>query len=155
MEKNNPKAREKALNYAFLLLKFRPRSKHEISTRLNKKKFDPLIIDNVLKFLEEKNFINDEDFTKAWISYRIKSDFGLRRIKLELKQKGIAKDLVEQLAVEQFKGYSEKSIIEALAKKRLKRMKGLELKKKRQRLYGFLLRRGFSQTKVIEVINDL
>ena len=71
---------QKAKNYAFLLLKFRPRSEKEISERLKRKKFDTAVIRETILFLKEKSFVDDSYFAKVWLESRIKRPLGLRKL---------------------------------------------------------------------------
>ena len=146
---------QKAKAYAFLLLKFRLRSEKEIVERLKKKKFAPEVIDQTVSFLKSKSFIDDGLFAKAWVDSRLKKPFGLNRVVRELRIKGITEEII-QGQVNCFKeDYPEKEIVFALAKERSKRFKGVEPQKARQRLYGYLLRRGFSVDTVIDAIDKL
>jgi regulatory protein len=145
--------REKARNYAFLLLKFRPRSEQEIRQRLQRKNYDPQIIRETLIFLKEHNFIDDHAFTDAWINYRLKRPFGLRRIEQELRLKGIEKGLIQEKISQAKKGYCELETVEKLARERLKKLKNIEPQKARARIYAYLMRRGFSPDAITEAVN--
>lgn len=140
----------KARDYAFLLLKFRLRSEKEIRERLIRKKFDIAVINEVVKFLKARNFIDDNVFAKTWIESRLKKPLGIRRLKQELNAKGIDSSIIEENAQELTKDYSEAEIVERIAKGRLNRLKKIEPQKAKMRLYGWLLRRGFSP----EIISD-
>jgi len=146
---------QRAKNYAFLLLKFRLRSEKEIYQRLKKKKFPENIIQETLFFLRDKKFIDDIFFAKTWIESRLKKPLGLRRIKIELRQKGIDKEIIDSQLSEIKKGYSEQEIVIKTAQQRLNKLKGIEPIKAKSRVYGYLLRRGFSPEIVIDVLNQL
>ena len=146
---------QKARNYAFLVLKFRPRSEKELYERLKKKKFDESVIKDTLSFLKEKRFIDDNYFAQAWIESRLKKPLGLRRIEQELKQKGIDKEIIQAQIQAAREGYCEEGIVLKLAQERLVKLRGLEPKKSRQRIFGYLLRRGFSPEIIIETVNQL
>lgn len=154
-KRRNTDSLQKAKNYAFLLLKFRLRSEKEIYARLKKKKFDDRIIKETLLFLKDKGFINDNYFAKAWIESRIKRPLGLRRIKEELRLKGIDKDIIDSQLGEILKGYSEEEIVAEITKKKFDKLKGVEPQKAKRRLYAYLLHRGFSPEIVIDVLNQL
>lgn len=152
MRKIDPASTEDARAYCFLLLKFRQRSRKELEQRLKNKKFNPGIINKTLAFLQEKGFINDEAFTAAWVNSRLKVPLGLNRIKQELNLKGVAPDIIAAALAEAKKDYSEGETLRRVIKQRRDRLKGLGPKKIRQRLYGYLLRRGFSADIIIEAI---
>ncbi|MCK9571842.1 MAG: recombination regulator RecX, partial [Candidatus Omnitrophica bacterium] len=86
---------EKARAYAFLLLKFRLRSAKELEQRLKQKGFSEQLSRETVKFLQDKEFIDDRVFARGWVSSRLKRPFGLRRIKQELLQKGLDKEIIE------------------------------------------------------------
>ncbi len=146
---------QRAKNYAFLLLKFRLRSEKEIYQRLKKKKFPEGIIQETLFFLRDKKFIDDNFFAKTWIESRLKKPLGLRRIKIELRQKGIDKEIIDSQLSEIKKGYSEQEIVIKTAQQRLNKLKGIEPIKAKSRVYGYLLRRGFSPEVIIDTINQI
>lgn len=145
---------QKARNYAFLLLKFRPRSEKELYQRLKKKKIDEAIIKETLSFLKDKNFIDDNYFAKAWIESRLKKPFGLRRIKEELRFKGIDKEIISRTIEELSVNYSEEEAVLKVAKAKLDKLKGIAPDKAKRRVFDYLLRRGFSADIIIEVINQ-
>jgi regulatory protein len=151
----DPQQKQKALNYAFLLLKFRLRSEKELYERLRKKKFDERIIRNALSFLKEKGFINDNYFAKAWIEWRIKKPLGIRKIKEELKLKGIDKEIIDSQIRKIKEIYREEDIVSKLAGLRISKLKGVEPYKAKQRVYAYLIRRGFSPDIVMDVVSQL
>jgi regulatory protein len=145
---------EKAKNYAFLLLKFRLRSEKELYERLKRKNFELNIINQTLSFLKDKCFIDDRLFAKNWIEWRLRKPLGLRRLKQELKIKGIDKEIIDKELEDLKKNYSEEDIVSGLAKQRFQKLRGVEPNKAKQRVFGYLLRRGFSPDIVIDVLNQ-
>ena len=146
---------QNAKRYAFLLLKFRPRSEKEVRERLIRKKFPGNIIEKTVSFLKEKNFLNDRLFAAAWIDYRINKPLGLRRLKRELNSKGIDKEIISRCIEEIKKDYSEDAVVEQIAREKLVRLKGIDRRKAKIRTYAYLLRRGFSPYVIIEVMNRI
>jgi len=146
---------QKARNYAFLLLKFRLRSEEEIRQRLRKKKFDSLVIEETLSFLKAKGFIDDHYFAKAWVESRIKKPLGIRRLKVELKMKGIDNAIIDSCINAIRENYSEEDIIGQLVKERLKKVNGIDPQKAKARIYAYLLRRGFSPGVIMDTLNHL
>ena len=94
----------KAKNYSFLLLKFRPRSEGELTLRLKRKKFDEKVIRATIAFLKEKRFLNDNEFARAWIDYRLKKPLGFRLIQQELRRKGVDKKIIEEQLLSALEG---------------------------------------------------
>lgn len=152
---NKSEAIYKARQYAFLLLKFRPRSTQEICARLKKKKFAPQTIQETIFFLEDKDFLNDRDFAKSWMEFRLKKPFGLRRIKEELNLKGIDPEIIDETIAEIKKDYTEEDIVAGLAQARWSKLKGIDSQKAKQRIFGYLMRRGFSPEVVVNALGQL
>ena len=148
VSQNNP---EKARSYAFLLLKFRLRSEHELRVRLKQKGFSEDLAADTVSFLKDKEFIDDRVFAKGWVSSRLKRPLGLRKIELELMQKGIAKEIIQDALGQASRQYFESQIVSQLARQRFSRLKGIEPLKAKARVYGYLMRRGFSP----DVVNDI
>lgn len=154
--KNNIDSFQKAKNYAFLLLKYRLRSEKEICIRLKKKKFDQTIIKEALSFLKDNNFINDNYFAKTWIESRLSKSIGLRRLKNELRIKGIDKEIIDSQISQIKNGYCEQDIVTKIAHERFNKLQHrIEPQKAKRRIYAYLLRRGFSPEVVIDAINQL
>lgn len=147
---------EKAREYAFLLLKFRLRSENELASRLRQKKFPEEIIRDTICFLKDKQFIDDRIFAKGWVASRLKRPFGLRRIRQELVQKGLGKEIIEETFAAQAKeGYDEGSIARQLAEQRFSKLKSIEPLKAKARVYAYLMRRGFSPDIAGDIVKGL
>jgi regulatory protein len=145
---------DKVKAYAFFLLKFRPRSEDEIRARLKKKRFDAKIIEETLSFLKEKGFIDDAYFARVWVESRIRKPLGIRRLKQELKLKGIDSGIIESQISEIKKSYPEDKIVSRLVEEKLDRLKGIDPQKAKKRVYSWLLRRGFSPEIIITAISN-
>ncbi|MBU0547676.1 MAG: recombination regulator RecX [Candidatus Omnitrophica bacterium] len=148
----SPKVSEKAKEYAFLLLKFRLRSEKELVQRLKQKGFSEELSRDTVNFLKDRQFIDDRVFAKGWVASRLKRPFGLRRIKQELVQKGLDKEIIEETFVQAKEDYDEGSIVKRLAEQRFSKLKGIEPIKAKQRVYAYLMRRGFSSDLVSNVV---
>ena len=141
---------EKYYNNSLRFLSFRPRSEKEIRDNLKKKKALPLVIEKIINKLKDKNFLNDEEFTKWWVEQRTKfQPKSLRVIKIELKQKGISQDLIGSIIQNDLERAKE------LVRKKLPRYQNLDKNKLYQKLGGFLARRGFDYETIKESIDGL
>jgi regulatory protein len=120
-----------------------------------RKKFDSSVAEETLAFLKEKRFIDDNEFARAWTESRVKKPLGIRRLKTELLIKGIDKGIIDRQLKEITDRYPEEKIVSQVAAERLRKLKGYDPQKARQRVYAYLLRRGFSPETVIDVLNNL
>lgn len=145
---------QKARDYAFLLLKFRQRSVKELYSRLKKKNFSEEVSRKTISFLIEKGFIEDSSFARSWIESRLKRSLGLRRIRNELRLKGIEEALIETEIAAIKKNYREDQVVKKIAQERFTKLKGVEPQIAKRRLYAYLLRRGFSPEIIIDALNQ-
>ncbi len=147
-----PDAFDKARNYAYRLLSYRPRSKKEIIGRLAKRRFSRETITAVVNYLSELNYINDSEFACAWVRNRVSTKpMGIFLLKQELKEKGISNEVIEGAIEAVGKGYDEYRIAKGLFLSRSRIYSHLDRTTSRRRIYGYLKRRGFSS----EVISKL
>ena len=86
----------KARNYAMGLLTGRDYSRAELATKLNKRFDNHSAIDEVLQRLADEGLQSDERFAEAFVRSRILRGHGLTRIRQDIRQKGIADELVGQ-----------------------------------------------------------
>jgi len=145
----------KAKRTVLYLLKYRARSRKEILDRLKRKNFSQNTIDQVLDYCNKFDLIDDEAFASSWMNSRLRKPLGLRRISFELKIKGISDEIIQQSKDKIRENYNEYETVSDLAKDKFKKLKNLEPNKAKSRVYGFLLRRGFSPDIVNEVISQL
>ncbi len=153
-EKNEERLR-KAQQVVYRLLKFRLRSSKELQSKLSEKKFSSSIIKQTIQHFKDLQLINDHTFAQQWISSRLKKPFGVNRIRLELKDKGISPDIIEEALKESTDMYEELAIVTELARYRASKYKNDDPQKIKQRVYGYLLRRGFSTNSIIKAIKTL
>jgi regulatory protein len=134
------------------LFKFRIRSEHEIRAKLKEKGFPHEIIEQAVAFFTKCEMLNDTIFAKAWIGSRLNKPMGLRRIKQELKEKGIADEIIASELTAAKSDYDESEAVKEVIKRRLRMYQGLDPIKKKRRLEGYLLRRGFSTETIYKIL---
>lgn len=129
------KAYERALNYATI----RPRSVREVQQYCQRKKWPPQDCAAIIQKLVAHGYVNDHNFARAWVQNRAMGNKTSRRkLVLELKQKGIAEDIVRGvLATDEFDEQAALKMF--IAKKR----KLLRYANDNQKLMQYLARQGF------------
>ena len=136
----------RCLNAAVHYLSYRPRSESEIRERLQRRGFDGDSIEAVVAKLKEQGLVNDMAFAQFWKGNRESfSPRSQRLTKLELRRKGVATNIIDQVVDEV--DDADNAYRAALSKAR-----GLPLSDYqgfRRRLGDYLKRRGFGY----EVIN--
>ncbi|MDP3580850.1 MAG: regulatory protein RecX [Ignavibacteria bacterium] len=147
----------KARDSAFRFLGLRLHSTSELKLKLQKKKHQQEIIEKVLTYLAEKNYLNDEEFAKQFVAERIKrKKVGIGKLTAELMKKGIKRELIKEnlLDIDQEK-YLENAT-EIAQKKLLQiRKKETEERKISAKLYSFLAGKGYESDLIRKVITKL
>ena len=144
-----------ARNYIYRLLKIRFRSEKEVRDKLRQKGFSEPTVDEAAGYFKGIDLVNDRQFARKWIAWRLAKPFGLKRIKLELKEKGIAPELIEEELLETKSDYSEEEIVARLAQRRAAKHTGVPREKMKQRVYGYLMRRGFNPAAVFKAVKNI
>jgi regulatory protein len=137
---------EKYLNLTYRYLSIRNRSVKEIRDYLTKKKAEPEVIERMIALLSEQKFLNDENFARAWVLSRARfRPRGKQLLKIELQQKGIAKDIIEKiLSEEQEDVPDELTQATRLIERRIEKLQDAPRQEVYQKVGSFLARRGFS-----------
>ncbi|MCX5668280.1 MAG: regulatory protein RecX [Candidatus Omnitrophica bacterium] len=152
----NDKAKTRARNNAYALLRQRPRSVYEIRSRLKLKGYDDALIGDVLASLERAGELNDERFARFWVESRMHMNpAGDVVLKHELKRNGISDSIIEAVLTEKAEKYDEYEIAFSMAKDRFERLKKLDRRKATKRIYDLLLRRGFKYETVSRIIEEI
>jgi regulatory protein len=142
---------ERAFDRALNLLSYRPRSAAELSRRLQQADFSPAAVKAALCRLESLGLVDDLAFARYWVKNR--EDFrprGRRMLRWELRQKGIPSTTIDQV----LESLSEADSALRLARKRGSRLRRLDEATFRQRLSGYLARRGFPYAIVADAVRQ-
>ena len=131
------------------------KTEKEVIEKLREKGYGENAINKSIEFLKEYNFINDINYTKAYIKDKLNS-FGSQKIKYNLIQKGIAKEIVEE-ALDDSNKDNERNTAFNLAKKKLDVIKKKESDnyKISGKLYRYLMSRGYGYDIVNEVVKEV
>lgn len=131
-------AREKCLR----LLSRRPYSRGELRERLQTTGMAGPAIEEVLAGLEQAGLLDDEDFARSWVASRkAAGGAGRRKLRWELRRKGVDRQLVERILDEELDEETELRAAVALAQKRVAG-RGAD-REVLSRLRRYLLGRGF------------
>ena len=134
---------EEARNKALSFLEVRPRSEREVRERLAQKKYPQEIIDQVMTRLGDVKLVDDRDFAKFWVENR--EGFkprSKRALQYELRQKGVSSEEITRAV----KKVDERDSAYRAAHSKALRYKELDAQAFREKLSGFLARRGFDYT---------
>lgn len=121
-----------------------------------KKSFSEDTIRDTVFFLKDKNYINDREFAKSWVQNRIAlKSVGRSLLKYELRQKGIDKQIIEDVIEEAAGNFNEEQQVLQLALVKKEKFADVEPQKAKKRIVDFLKRRGFSTSVIFDTIREL
>lgn len=149
----------KATEAALSLLEVRARATREIITRLKQKGYEEDVIVKVVEKLTRLELLNDAQFAAQWVEAKTRvggnRPMGKRRISQELYQKGVARDEITE-AVERVTAEDELELARSAAQKKLRCVptERNALQAERQKLMGFLQRRGFGWETVKQIVRE-
>lgn len=130
----------RCLETALRYLSYRPRSESETMERLHRRGFDDSSVEAVIAKLKEQGLVDDMAFARFWKDNR--ESFSPRSqwlTKLELRQKGVADDIIDQVV--ETVNDDDSAYRAALSKARSLPLS--DYLSFRRRLGGYLKRRGF------------
>jgi regulatory protein len=144
-------AHEVAYQRVLKLLGYRSRSTHEVRKNLRDHNVPEEVIAGVLERLRRSRLVDDERFAQAWIENRSEYRPRSRRaLAMELRQKGITDEVIKQTLEEAAR--EDEDLAYQAALKQSRKLKEMEWPEFRQKLSGFLARRGFSYEVVAPVV---
>ncbi|MDW7675561.1 MAG: regulatory protein RecX, partial [Bacillota bacterium] len=87
---------KKALTKVFRYLTIQDRSSFEVTAYLLRKGYEDSIVKNVVAYLVEKKYINDQQYAARLVKNKADTrKYGIRKIKAFLYAKGINYDIIE------------------------------------------------------------
>lgn len=147
------KARESALN----LLSYRPRTAAELRLRLARKQYPEELVEACVSELVEKGLVDDGAFAESFVRDRVRfKPRGRRRLAQELRAKGVDAETARE-AIGEVMEREETSELE-LAREAMRKWApraGEDPRKAKQRLYGFLARRGFGGDTLRQILDEV
>ena len=140
-----PRAKQKALS----LLKVMDHTEAELRRKLSRNEYPSFVIDQVIYYVSEYGYLNDERYASAYIRAKMGST-SKRMIQMKLSEKGISKELFDRIYQEEHEELEEDPEIKAIKKLIDKRTKGLpcETMEEKQKIMAYLFRKGFPTEKI-------
>ena len=126
----------KVLNY----LSYRPRSRAEVVTYLQRRDLPESEIEAVANRLERAGLLDDEAFAQFWVENRERfRPRGLRALRYELRIKGISSEIIEQAVA----SVDVSAGAYRAASKKARQLRHADRQTFHRKLIGYLARRGF------------
>jgi regulatory protein len=152
-ELRNKDAIVKAVDHAANILSYRPQSTQEIRQKLSKKDYEEAVIEAAIERMNQMGYLDDLAFARFWIESRSRSKpLGKQALRYELRQKGIADNLIRELLDELV---DESAAAYQAAQGRIRRFRGSSQRDFKQKLGAFLQRRGFRYEAVNQALAQI
>ncbi|MDF2835316.1 MAG: regulatory protein RecX [Paenibacillus sp.] len=146
--------RYQAYILAVAYLGAKPRTSKQIQQYLTRKELEAPHIEYAIERLESEKLVDDEQYARHFAESRLRSGTkGRLMIRQELQQRGVSKQAASEALSELDRGSELESAI-ALAHKKARSLNG-DAAKRRTKLIGFLMRRGFPGDIVREAVKSV
>lgn len=143
----------KARDTALKLLDYRMRTVKEVEDKLTEKGFSQVTVAKTIDTLEEYRFLDDESYARDYLKGRI-SQRGIRAIEQELSRKGVDKELTRELT-EGMEDAEYEAALKACRKKyRTLKARETEEHKLKEKVYRFLMSRGYNYDLIKRVYDE-
>ena len=138
-----------AMNRALNILSYRARSEGELRQSLARAGYAKQTVSEALVHLGELGYLDDKEFARNLVSSGARKRYGPRRILGNLRRAGVGEEVAQNAVEEEFTGRSEYEEALAAAQRRYNTGEGSDAQARR--VYGFLMRRGYSAGVCAEV----
>ena len=138
---------DKAYGNALRYVAMRPRSEGELHDYFRRKDVDEAAGKYIIKRLKDLRLLSDVEFAKSWVaSRRLLKTTSKRRLILELKQKRVSEEVIQEVLQEDTT--DERESIQKLIEKKRKRYPD------DQKLLQYLARQGFNYDDITFVLRQ-
>ena len=143
---------QKALDTAYRLLAGRPHTRAEIKRKLSRKGAGAEIIVQVIDELTRKGYIDEDDMALRWAQALVRDRlWGPLKISVYLMQKGLGRDLIDQVQRRVWQEFDEPEIA---GRALHKRFGGTNDEAPSAKKAAFLRSRGFSSGVIYSLAKD-
>lgn len=140
---------KRAKKRAMHLLEKMDRTESNLKDKLRQNGYPEKLIEDAVAYVKKYHYIDDLRYAKNYIRCH-QEQKGAGKLKIELMQKGVAKDLIEQALEEEFQTDERENIYQLLQKKGYFSEEKLPVEQRR--IYQYLLRRGYRSSDILSVM---
>ena len=140
---------KRATKRAMHLLEKMDRTEYKLREKLSEGGYPDEAIEDAIGYVKRYHYLDDERYARNYV-FLARDRKSRKKLSIELYQRGIKKELIDRILEEEYEADEEKQICQLLEKR------GFDPKtcseKERQKLYQFLLRRGFQSSDICKVM---
>lgn len=139
----------RAKKRAMFLLEQMDRTEHQLREKLKKNGYPEECVEEAVLYVKKYHYIDDLRYATHYIKYHQQKK-SRQKLKMDLMQKGVKKDIIEIAMEENFDSDEKRQIKELLEKRRYNYADADE--KETRRTYQFLMRRGYKSSDILGVL---
>lgn len=145
-------AKQRALDY----LAHKPRTEEEVRRKLRRQDAPEAVIEDVVARLYELSYLDDEAYAEDYVRNRFASKkYGPVRIRRELVERGVDRHTADAAVDDLFAEKDVRAAARTHAEKRWDRLSDEEPRRRKQKVYRYLRRRGFTSDTINPLLDEL
>ena len=145
--------KKRACKRAMFLLERMDRTEAQLREKLRQNFYDEEMIEEAVSYVRKYHYLDDQRYAANYVRYH-RERKSRRQIEMELRQKGIDRKKIERALEEEYPVEDDRKLIKTWIQKKHYSPENSDIKEK-QRMYQFLLRKGFSSNDILHVLEDL
>ena len=143
--------KKRATLRAMHILERTDKTEAQLRKKLEESEYPKEAVESAIAYVTSYGYLDDRRYAKHYIEWK-KQGKGKARLKMELVQKGISREIIEEVLESTDFGETREMIRQIILKKRKTNIPMNE--KEKQRLYGFLMRKGFASSDILAVMRE-
>ena len=141
--------KKRATLRAMHILERTDKTEAQLRRKLEESEYPKEAVESAIAYVTSYGYLDDRRYAEHYIEWK-KQGKGKARLKMELVQKGISREIIEEVLESTDFGETREMIRQIILKKRKTDIPMNE--KEKQRLYGFLMRKGFSSSDILALV---
>lgn len=141
---------KRARKRAMFLLEKMDRTESQLRNKLRQGFYGEDLIDDAVAYVKKYHYIDDNRYAQTYVRYQ-KERKSKRQIKMDLMQKGVDREMIEQAIEMEYGAESEQELIMKWVEKRKYKIGNSDVKEK-QKMYQFLMRKGFRSEDILHIL---
>ena len=143
--------KKRATLRAMHILERTDKTEAQLRRKLEESEYPKEAVESAIAYVTSYGYLDDRRYAEHYIEWK-KQGKGKARLKMELVQKGISREIIEEGLESTDFGETREMIRQIILKKRKTDIPMNE--KEKQRIYGFLMRKGFSSSDILAVMRE-
>lgn len=143
--------KKRATLRAMHILERTDKTEAQLRRKLEESEYPKEAVESAIAYVTSYGYLDDRRYAEHYIEWK-KQEKGKARLKMELVQKGISREIIEEVLESTDFGETREMIRQIILKKRKTDIPMNE--KEKQRIYGFLMRKGFSSSDILAVMRE-